>query len=114
MEDNDHVRPFAETLLAELGCDVLSVGSAQEALALLEKETIDLLFTDVVMPGMSGLQLASQVKARRPDLPILLASGYSEELVRGAAASFDMVSKPYGLTELGRALGALAPPAGRA
>ncbi len=114
VEDNDQVRPFAENLLAELGCDVLTASSAEEALALLDRERVDLLFTDVVMPGMSGLQLASQVRARAPELPILLASGYSEELVRGAASSFEMIPKPYGLTDLSRAIGALARPAGSA
>ena len=108
------MRPFAESLLAELGCEVLSAASAEEALALLEREQVDLLFTDVVMPGMSGLQLASQVRARTPGLPILLASGYSEELVRGSASSFEMLSKPYGLADLSRAIGALARPAGNA
>ena len=110
VEDNDQVRPYAEYLLAELGCEVFSAASAQEALAMLERQEIDLLFTDVVMPGMSGLQLASQMRERSPDLPVLLASGYSEELVRGAAASFEMISKPYGLAELGCAIGALARP----
>jgi PAS domain S-box-containing protein len=107
VEDNDQVRPFAENLLAELGCDVVTASCADEALALLDKEEVDLLFTDVVMPGMSGLQLATRVRERSPELPIILASGYSEELVRGAAASFEMVSKPYGLAQLSRAMGAL-------
>ena len=114
VEDNDQVRAFAENLLAELGCEVLSAASAEEALALLDKETVDFLFTDVVMPGMSGLQLASQVRARAPELPILLASGYSEEVVRGAASSFEMLSKPYGLVELSNALSTLARPQGNA
>jgi CheY-like chemotaxis protein len=114
VEDNDQVRAFAENLLAELGCEVLSAASAEEALAHLDKETVDFLFTDVVMPGMSGLQLASQVRTRAPELPILLASGYSEEVVRGAASNFEMLSKPYGLVELSNALSTLARPPGSA
>jgi len=109
VEDNDQVREFAEHLLAELHCDVVSAGSADEALALLETERFDLLFSDVVMPGMSGVELAHRVRERFPDLPVLLASGYSEEVVRGAAASFHMVSKPYGLATVSDAIAAVAP-----
>lgn len=109
VEDNDQVRDFAEHLLAELHCDVVSAASADEALALLETERFDLLFSDVVMPGMSGVELAHRVRDRFPDLPVLLASGYSEEVVRGAAASFHMVSKPYGLATVSEAIAAVVP-----
>ncbi|HEY0114348.1 MAG TPA: PAS domain S-box protein, partial [Allosphingosinicella sp.] len=109
VEDNDQVRQFAENLLDELRCEVLSARCGEEALTLLERERerIDLLFSDVVMPGMTGVELATRVRERFPDLPVLLASGYSEEVFRGAAADFRMVSKPYGVPEIDRALGAL-------
>jgi CheY-like chemotaxis protein len=82
VDDNDQVRQFAQSLLAELGCDVVSAGCGAEALELLGREPVDILFTDVVMPGMSGIDLAGRARALRPDLPVLLASGYSEEVVR--------------------------------
>jgi PAS domain S-box-containing protein len=113
VEDNDHVRAFAEHLLADLGYDVLTAESAGEALALLEGRSVDVVFSDIVMPEMSGLDLARLLRTRRPELPVVLATGYSEETVRGDAAAFDILSKPYGADTLGEALSrALATPTG--
>jgi PAS domain S-box-containing protein len=109
VEDNDQVRHFAEQLLEEMHCEVVSADSGERALAVLEKESFNLLFTDVVMPGMSGIELANRVRNDFPDLPILLASGYSEEVVRGAASKFRMVSKPYGFASLSQAFGEVVP-----
>jgi PAS domain S-box-containing protein len=109
VEDNDQVRQFAESLLAELHCAVVSAPSGEDALALLKTERFDLLFSDVVMPGMSGVELANRVRADYPDLPVLLASGYSEEVVRGGAANFQMVPKPYGLASLSQAIAEVVP-----
>jgi PAS domain S-box-containing protein len=109
VEDNEQVRQFAESLLAELHCEVVSAGCGEDALELLESERFDLVFSDVVMPGMSGVELAHRVREDHPGLPLLLASGYSEEVVRGAAASFRMVAKPYGLATLSRAIAAVVP-----
>ena len=106
VEDNDHVREFAHHLLDELGYRVVSAASAEEALELLERETADLLFTDVVMPGRSGLELARLARERLPTLPVLLASGYSEEIVGTAGSEFEIVRKPYDAKLLEAALGA--------
>ncbi|HEY1604046.1 MAG TPA: PAS domain S-box protein [Allosphingosinicella sp.] len=112
VEDNDHVRDFAVSLLEELGYCVLAAASADEALAIIDRgEPIDIVFTDVVMPGQSGVELAKTARERRPNLPVLLASGYSEEIVAGAGASFDFVRKPYDAGALDEALrGALEQP----
>ena len=109
VEDNEQVRQFAEHLLEEMRCQVTSAESGEAALAILAKESFDLLFTDVVMPGMSGIELANRVREEFPDLPILLASGYSEEVVRGAANKFRIVSKPYGFASVGQAFGEVIP-----
>ncbi len=109
VEDNEQVRHFAEHLLEEMRCHVTSAESGEAALAILAKESFDLLFTDVVMPGMSGIELANRVREEFPDLPILLASGYSEEVVRGAANKFRIVSKPYGFASVGQAFGEVIP-----
>jgi CheY-like chemotaxis protein len=95
VEDNDHVREFAHHLLDEIGYQVLSAASAEEALALLETQKVDVLFSDVVMPGRSGVELARLARKRDPALPVLLASGYSEEIVGSAGAEFEIVRKPY-------------------
>jgi PAS domain S-box-containing protein len=104
VEDNAQVREFATSLLQDMGCTVASVEDAGAALATLEREPTDLLFSDVVMPSVSGIELARQARARFPDLPILLASGYSEEVIKGAGSEFDFVSKPYGAETLATAI----------
>jgi PAS domain S-box-containing protein len=100
VEDNDLVRAFAEGVLTDIGYGVTSVASADEALAQLGQADavggIDLLLSDIVMPGMTGIELAREVHASHPDLPVLLATGYSDDLLKGAAAEFEVISKPYG------------------
>jgi PAS domain S-box-containing protein len=105
VEDNDHVREFACNLLDELGYRVVTAASAEEALERLEAEPVDLLFSDVVMPGLSGVELARLARERDPALPVLLASGYSEEIVGAAGAEFEIVRKPYDLSGIDAALG---------
>ena len=95
VEDNEHVLEFAAQLLGDLGYRVATAACADEALELLEREQVDLLFSDVVMPGMSGVELARVAQSRSPGLPVLLASGYSEEMVGGGASEFDFIRKPY-------------------
>jgi PAS domain S-box-containing protein len=106
VEDNDHVREFATHLLEDLDYRVIGAASADEALELLETEEIGLIFSDVVMPGRTGVELARVARELRPDIPILLASGFSEEVVAGAAAEFEVLQKPYGAGSLSAALSA--------
>ena len=106
VEDNDLVRSFAEGVLSDLGYAVASVGSADEALVWLGENRADLLFSDIVMPGTSGLELARQVRKKHAGLPVLLATGYSEDLLRGRAGEFRIISKPYGPRELAEAVAA--------
>jgi PAS domain S-box-containing protein len=106
VEDNDPVREFARHLLDELGYRVVAAASGEEALERLAGEAIDILFSDVVMPGMSGVELARLARKRDPGLPVLLASGYSEEIVGAAGADFEIVRKPYDLHGIEAALGA--------
>jgi CheY-like chemotaxis protein len=104
VEDNDQVREFAESLLADLDYRVMSAPSAEAALTMLAAQAVDILFTDVMMPGMSGVELAEKAQEMRPDLPVLLASGYSEEVAGGSARAFETLAKPYGAATLGAAL----------
>ena len=73
----------------------------RKPLTALEQEQFDLLFSDVVMPEMSGLDLARLTRERYPDLPVLLATGYSEEISDDAATEFEVIRKPYGADALG-------------
>jgi PAS domain S-box-containing protein len=107
VEDNAHVREFAENLLAELDYRVISASNAEAAIEVLGRDKVDLLFSDVLMPGMSGVELANHARRHHPELPVLLASGYSEEMARGAARAFATLAKPYGASSLGAALAAV-------
>ena len=97
VEDNEDVRELAETMLASAGYAVVSAPSGERALDLLDQgDAVDLVFTDVMMPGgMNGLQLADQVRARRPGTPILVTTGYTDELPATRETRLDILSKPY-------------------
>lgn len=107
VEDNPDVATASTILLEQLGYSVRWVPNASEALREVEKNDVDLVFSDVVMPGeMDGLSLASAIQQQRPNLPVLLTTGYSEA-ARKAMAKFPIIRKPYELQDLSRALTAL-------
>ena len=80
VEDEEAVRQFTETLLEELGYRVLAADNGEHALETSEQYAgkIDLLLTDVVMPGIQGPQLARELLVKRPGIPILYVSGYTD------------------------------------
>ena len=107
VEDNPDVASASAGLLEELGYRVRITGSAEAALKEIESEGIDLVFSDIVMPGrMDGLDLAKALRATRPDLPVLLTTGYSEALA-GGHTEFLILRKPYAIHELSQALAKL-------
>jgi two-component system cell cycle sensor histidine kinase/response regulator CckA len=83
VEDEDVVRDLARRVLSDYGYDVLEARQGKEALALSELHAgpIHLLLTDVVMPKMSGRELAQNLQALRPDMPVLYMSGYNDDKV---------------------------------
>ena len=99
VEDNDLVRTYACTRLEACGYRILQATSGPEALTVIESNPgIDLLFTDVVMPGMSGKELADQAQQLRPGLKVLFTSGYTENAIvhHGRLdAGVNLLSKPY-------------------
>ncbi|WP_108518354.1 PAS domain-containing sensor histidine kinase [Bradyrhizobium algeriense] len=107
VEDNPEVASVSAGLLEQLGYTVRRVANAEAALREIELDGVDLVFSDIVMPGkMDGLGLARHLKAVRPGLPILLASGYSDAAlsVRG---DFPILRKPYEIHELSQAIAKL-------
>jgi PAS domain S-box-containing protein len=107
VEDNPDVAEVSTSLLEQLGYTVRRVANAEAALDEIERNGIDLVFSDIVMPGkMDGLSLARQLKTLRPQLPILLATGYSEAAlnVRG---DFPILRKPYEIHQLSQAIAKL-------
>jgi CheY-like chemotaxis protein/anti-sigma regulatory factor (Ser/Thr protein kinase) len=95
VEDNEQVRTFAEQLLSDLHCRAVVAKTGDEALLLLEQEDVDVVFTDVIMPGLSGVELAEALRLSRPKLPVVLATGYSPDVVAGSASGYEIVRKPY-------------------
>jgi PAS domain S-box-containing protein len=107
VEDNPEVASVSAGLLEQLGYTVRRVANAEAALREIELDGVDLVFSDIVMPGkMDGLGLARHLKATKPGLPILLASGYSDAAlsVRG---DFPILRKPYEIHELSQAIAKL-------
>ena len=106
VEDDDAVAAGVGHMLTDLGYDHARAADAEAALAILEGDgRFDLMFSDMVMPGeMNGLALARTVRARRPDLPILLTTGFSEAASEAAEASFRLLLKPYRIGDLETAL----------
>ena len=74
-------------------------------MALAEDEfTFDLVFSDVIMPGMNGVELATVIRERYPGLPVVLTSGYSSVLADNAHRGFELIQKPYSVEALSRTL----------
>jgi len=113
VEDNQVVGQFVNNLLVELGQSPTWVGNAQAALATLEREAarFDLVFSDVVMPGMNGVDLANEIRRRWPALRVVLTSGYSHVLAEEGTHGFELLQKPYSMEDLVKVLE--APPQGR-
>ena len=98
VEDNAEVRRLASARLRSLGYAVIEAADGPAALTILDSgRPLDLLFTDVMMPGgLDGRELATRARAQRPDLPILLASGYAELADSTARPEpFEIMTKPY-------------------
>jgi CheY-like chemotaxis protein len=109
VEDNPDVASASANLLEQLGYSVRWVPNAEAALEEIERNGIDLVVSDIVMPGrMDGLGLARAIKKKRPDLPILLATGYSAA-AQSVLADFPILRKPYQMHELSRALAEILP-----
>jgi PAS domain S-box-containing protein len=106
VEDEDIVRALLTEQLEHAGHEVVAAGTAAEALDLLEAQHFDALVTDVGLPGINGATLADSVRTVRPDLGVILISGYSGDLV-GASPSLEgvqLLQKPFTSRELQQAL----------
>jgi PAS domain S-box-containing protein len=108
VDDEDGVRDFVDRALSRLGYHVTAASSGEEALERVRgyfAEPIDLLITDVVLPGMSGPELAATLGSSRPAMPVLYISGYASDVTAfhglpGLAAH--VLAKPFGLDSLVR------------
>ncbi|MBI5881781.1 MAG: response regulator [Elusimicrobia bacterium] len=111
-EDDEFVRRFAVRALKSLGYRVFDAGSPEEALKLGVKEDVQLLLSDLVMPGMTGLELARRLGERKPLVKTLFMSGFSIEspIPDGAPPEDTLLKKPLSIESLAKAVrGALDP-----
>ena len=107
VDDQPEVLAMVAEIFRNLGFDVLTAGDGRSALNVLTREAnVGLLFSDIVMPGMNGIQLAHQVKDRFPGMKILLASGYPPPEA-GDLKDFDFLSKPFSMADVAKKLRAL-------
>jgi PAS domain S-box-containing protein len=106
VEDNEDVGRFSTELLQDLGYATRRADNAKQALALIaaDQSAFDLVFSDVIMPGMNGVELAAIIRERHPHLPVVLTSGYSSVLAENAHRGFELIQKPYSVEALSRAL----------
>jgi CheY-like chemotaxis protein len=106
VEDNTDVGTFAMQALAELGYRTVLAASAEEALVELARgaDRFDVLFSDVVMSGMSGIELGQHIRQEHHDLPVVLTSGYSHVLAQDGTYGFELLQKPYSIEQLSRVL----------
>ena len=107
VEDNPDVAVSVEQTLEELGYATVLVTSGEAALAQLAGNPgrFAAVFSDVVMSGMSGIDLGNEVQRRYPALPVVLSSGYSYVLAKNPDHGFTLLPKPYALEDLARTLG---------
>jgi len=106
VEDNLDVGRFANQILQDLGYQTTWATNAEQALALAgpDAAAFDAIFSDVVMPGMTGVAMAKLLRQRRADLPVVLTSGYSEELAESGYEGFEFLAKPYSADQVARVL----------
>jgi PAS domain S-box-containing protein len=104
VDDEASVRRFSSDALSEFGCKVIEAESASEALAILrDRDDVALLFSDIVMPGASGVELAHQARKLKPSLKVLLTTGYPRDALSSDLSveeGWEILPKPFHLDEL--------------
>lgn len=108
VEDESSIRDLVFQILEPLGYNLISADSGEEALSLLQtfNGRIDLLLTDIIMPGINGRQLAERVEELFPDIKIIFMSGYSDDLLqnRGIGQTVELLAKPLTPMKLSRTI----------
>jgi DNA-binding NtrC family response regulator len=110
VEDEPHVRELVRLVLAQGGYEVVAASDAEEALALYRADParIDLVLSDVLMPGLSGAELAAQLRAISPEIPVILMSGFTGDRIDpdSLPPDIEVLEKPFKLDRLLAAVGA--------
>jgi two-component system NtrC family sensor kinase len=105
VEDHPDVSAVGSDYVEQCGFKVVCAASAEVAVDILnQRDDIDLVFSDIVMPGMSGLELGRLIREHHPETPVVLASGYSDRAAAAVAEGFTLLQKPYSLEALRKSL----------
>ena len=105
VDDNDEVRTVTAAFLEDAGFRVEQANSAQAGLELLERSDVDILVSDLIMPGgMDGLAFANEARRRWPWLPVILVSGYSTSAARATELGYTLYTKPFAMAELAQGI----------
>jgi len=105
VEDHPDVSAVASDYLEQSGCKVLLANSAEAAIdAVNKRHDIDLILSDIVMPGMSGLELGRLLREHHPEIAVILATGYSDKASVATAEGFTLIRKPYSPEALQRTI----------
>ena len=103
VDDDALVRETLQFVLEDNGYTVHATASGADALQILEREPIDIVLSDIFMPGMNGFDLLRQMRERAPDIPVILITGYgSIEMARDALkqGASDFITNPYNIHEI--------------
>lgn len=103
VDDDDLVRETLQFVLEDADYQVFPASNAIEALGLLASQPVDMILSDIFMPGMNGFELLRQIKQRRPDVPVVLITGFANiEMARHALkeGAVDFITKPYNVSEI--------------
>jgi CheY-like chemotaxis protein len=106
VEDEPSIREFARRVLDRAGHTLLTAGNGAEALQIVAswQGSIDVLLTDIVMPGMHGQALAAKVQKLRPDVRVIFMSGYAEDAIPPAERPSAFLAKPFSAATLDQAV----------
>jgi len=103
IDDEDIVRALFREVLAEIGHMVLTAKDGAEGLELVKREEVDLVFLDLKMPGMNGVEVFREIKTKKPTLPVVIITGYpdSDMMVQALAQGpFAIMNKPFSCRDI--------------
>ncbi len=109
VDDEEMLIEVNSSILESMGYDVLACSSGIEALEIFRKhhDTLDMVITDMTMPGITGLHLTSEIRKINPDIPVMICTGFNDQLTKEkaeAAGIFEVLMKPFTSIELGKAI----------
>ncbi len=107
IDDEEVIRALFKETLEELGHTVIAAETGTEGLALVEEKDFDLVFLDLKMPGMDGVEIFRRIRTVRPRLPVTIITGYPESDIMARALAqgpFGVINKPFGESDMATAV----------